>query len=447
MNTLLSVIDVAGLVLFVLYIVQQIVSALMPRPRPAVAGPESGVGITFLIPALNEQDVLADTLENLRAVVPDARVVVIDDASDDATPQIVAAHARRDPGVLHLRREFPEARQNKGKAMNWAVGRLLTLEPWASADLTREVFVVMDADGRVGEDFAPQVRGAFLNPDVMAAQGWMRFRHTGIPRGRGGVLAHMLLFQQDLETFITGHIQRARAWGGAASLTGNGQCMRVSYLDSQLRAGTPPWPDVLLEDFASAVQIRLADPRYRIALLTARVGQQGLLDLPSLIKQRSRWTQGAMQCLPYLRGLWTRSMNPVVRLDFSYFVLAPWLNLILIVSIVSQPLRRIFGWQGLMLPGWVGLLLTVLPLAMQLNWALRYRLDRHLGWWSVPYTLASLPAYSAALLASLPRAYRNFFTGQNAWYKSERHAEGTAPAPSVREDETAEATRELSRRP
>ena len=287
----------------------------------------------------------------------------------------------------------------------------------------------MDADGRIGPDFAPQVRGAFADPRVMAAQGWMRFRMMGDVGGWRGIAGRMLLFQQDLEAFITGHIQRYRVLGGTASLTGNGQCMRASYLADQLGRGVEPWPDVLLEDFASAMEVRLHDPRWRIAFLSAQVQQQGLVDLGQFVRQRARWTQGTMQCLNYLPRLWRQRVHPLNRVDFSYFILAPWLNLILILSVSSQGLRRLTGWQGLILPGWVGVLLTVLPLALQLNWALRYRAERGLSWSAVPYTLLSLPLYSVALLANMPLAYLNHFTGKRAWYKSERHDEVPASGP------------------
>ncbi|MEF2280128.1 glycosyltransferase [Deinococcus sp. YIM 134068] len=435
MTNLLSVVDVIGLLLFSLYAVQHVLSALQPRPKPPTAA--SGVHLTFLIPALNESAVIAATLDNLRDTVPDARIVVIDDASDDGTDRLVARAAGRDPNITLLRREFPEARQNKGRAMNWAVARLIGDSPLKGSDLSHEVFVVLDADGRVGPDFAPQVRGAFADPRVMAAQGWMRFRQTGAPAGRRGLWARMLLFQQDLETFIVGHIQRLRALGGAVSLTGNGQCMRASYVADQLARGVQPWPDVLLEDFASAAEVRLHDPSHRIALLTAHVSQQGMVELSPFVRQRTRWTQGAMQCLAYLPRLWRRPVHPVTRLDFSYFILVPWLNPLLLLSILSHPLRRLFGWEGLALPGWVGVVLTVLPLGIQLNWALRYRAERGLGWWAVPYTLLSLPVYSAALFLSMPRAYYNHFTGRRAWYKSVRHDDRAPvepdPGPARRE--------------
>ncbi|MDB5045724.1 MAG: glycosyl transferase [Deinococcus sp.] len=418
----LYLIDIAGLLLFLMYAVHQTASALRLRPRPPVA--EQGVGLTFLIPAMNEEAVIAATLQNLRSTVPEARVVVIDDASADATAAIVEQYSQTDPMIALLRRVAPEAQENKGRALNWAVARLLQV-PWlAGQDLSQQVFVILDADGRVNSDFAPQVRGAFQNPNVMAAQGWMRFRPVEVTEGGvRGLISRMLIFQQDLETFIVGHIQRLRASGGVASLTGNGQCMRVSYLSHQLGQGNTPWPDVLLEDFGSVMEIVLDSPRHKVSLLPAHIMQQGILDPQAFIKQRARWTQGALQCLPYLTRLWKSGASLITRLDFTYFILSPWLNIVLIVSIASQLLRRVFGWQGLLLPDWAGLLLTVIPLIIQLNWALRFRNEKGLSWWSLPYALISLPVYGAALLCSLPLAYSNYVRRQNTWFKGTRYVE------------------------
>ncbi len=431
MRYVLIAIDLIGLLLFTLYATQQLLSAVQRRLRPPER--EDGVRLTFLIPALNEAQVIGATLANLRATVPGARLVVIDDASDDDTADIVARVAARDPLVTLLRRQPPEARQNKGRAMNWAVRHLVQggFFPEAQDD----VIVVLDADGRVGPDFPRQVRGAFADPHVMAAQGWMRFRQTGAPAGLRGALGRTLLLQQDIEAFITGHIQRYRHRGGTASLTGNGQCMRVSYVADQLARGVDPWPEVLLEDFASAVEIRLHDPAHRVAALTAHVSQQGLIEVPGFIRQRVRWTQGAMECLAYLPRLWRRPGPLLTRLDFSYFILGPWLNALLILSIASQGLRRVFGWEGLPLSPAAGLVLSVLPLLFQLNWAARYCLERRLPWIMVPVILLGLPVYSFVLLTSLPLAYFNHFTGRRGWYKSVRHDDSEPEAP----EDTAQA--------
>ncbi|MFC4637370.1 glycosyltransferase [Deinococcus hohokamensis] len=431
MRKFLTLLDVIGLASFGLYAAQQLASAVITARRIPTAEAGSGAHLTFLVPALNEEQVIEPTLRNLRQMAPEARVVVIDDASDDQTAQIALRLAAEDPGVQLLRRTLPEARQNKGKAMTWAVRQLLQ-GPLSGRDLTQEVLVGIDADGRIGPDFAPQVRGAFLDPQVMAAQGWMRYRQTTTPLpGAHGFVARILLVQQDLENFILGHYQRVRHWAGTASLTGNGQCMRASYVAHQLERGVLPWPDVLLEDFGSALEIRLDDPRWRIAMLTAHVGQQGMIDAVPFMRQRARWIQGTMECLPYLPRLLRSGTHPVTLVDFTYLILGPWLNAALLLSMGTQPLRRAMKVQGLVTPGWVGLAFTLLPLGFQLNWAVRYCREQRLPWTSVVYIMATLPIFSAITLWSLPLAFYRHFTGRNTWYKSVRHAEPLNAGPGT----------------
>lgn len=98
------------------------------------------------------------------------------------------------------------------------------------------------------------------------------------------------------------------------------------------------------------------------------------------------------------------------------------------MSFASQGLRRVFGGQGLTITPEVGLLLTVLPLIMQLNWVLRYIHERRLPLGYIPFAMISLPVYSFALLSSLPKAYFNHFTGRRGWYKSVRHDDAAPEA-------------------
>ena len=44
--------------------------------------------LLVIIPAYNEEESLAQVIANVRAVVPVANIVVIDDGSHDATPQV-----------------------------------------------------------------------------------------------------------------------------------------------------------------------------------------------------------------------------------------------------------------------------------------------------------------------------------------------------------------------
>ncbi|WP_034387282.1 glycosyltransferase family 2 protein [Deinococcus sp. YIM 77859] len=422
MTNFFTALDLIGLILLCFYTLQMSLAALLPRPRRCPA-PQPGLRFTFLIPALNEAQVIEATVRNLRQVAPDGRVAVIDDGSDDATGVLVSALAASDPGVLLLRRTFPEARQGKGRALNWAVRKLLHVLREEGADLSHEVFVVIDADGRIGPELLTEARQVMGDPAVMGAQARVRIRQSTTRLHARNLIGRMLEQQQDVEFFITRHLQVLRTHWHTAALCGNGQFMRASYVEGQFARGVDPWPDVLLEDFGSGLEIRLARPTYRLAFLEHPVTQQGLPNLRRFTRQRARWTQGTLQCLPYLRRLWTTPVPLLARLDFTYFILGPWLNLLIVLTLLTQPLRWATGTQGLLLDPTVSLTLSVLNLALQLNWLIRYQLENRLPPGRLLFTALSLPVYGFALFLSLPLAFKNYLTGRRTWDKSARHAE------------------------
>ncbi|HWS57546.1 MAG TPA: polyprenol monophosphomannose synthase [Actinotalea sp.] len=89
-----------------------------------------------IIPTYQERDALPDTLERTRAAVPDADVLVADDASPDGTGDLADAYAARDPHVHVLHRA---GKEGLGRAyvagFRWALDR------------GYEAVVAMDADG------------------------------------------------------------------------------------------------------------------------------------------------------------------------------------------------------------------------------------------------------------------------------------------------------------
>lgn len=78
-----------------------------PQPRPAAAAVDDGVEVSIVVPAFNEACRLPRTLAAATAFLgtqPYAwELIVADDGSEDATPEIAAAAAAADPRVRHLR--------------------------------------------------------------------------------------------------------------------------------------------------------------------------------------------------------------------------------------------------------------------------------------------------------------------------------------------------------
>lgn len=73
-----------------------------PAPRGAAAGQTrltlpkgESMRISVILPAKNEAEGLRRTLPALRAVLPGAEVIVVDDGSDDATAEVASAHGAK----------------------------------------------------------------------------------------------------------------------------------------------------------------------------------------------------------------------------------------------------------------------------------------------------------------------------------------------------------------
>src|SRR5882724_3514657 len=96
------------------------------RHRPGSPDDPEAFDWHFVIPCRDEAAVIGDTLDYLRSAFPAARVWVVDDASADATADIVAAFAEDDVrSRVHLvRRVLPDARIGKGDALNAAYAAL-----------------------------------------------------------------------------------------------------------------------------------------------------------------------------------------------------------------------------------------------------------------------------------------------------------------------------------
>lgn len=71
--------------------------------------------VTIAVPVYNEAELLAGSLENLRAqTFTDFEVLIFDNASDDDTPRVAADFAARDPRFQHIRQPH-----NKGALRNF----------------------------------------------------------------------------------------------------------------------------------------------------------------------------------------------------------------------------------------------------------------------------------------------------------------------------------------
>ena len=306
------------------------------RHKPSRPGDATAFSWHIFVPALNEELVIGGTVSYLRASFPAAHVWLIDDQSEDGTAAIGAELSRADPRVHLVSRRLPDARTGKGAALNAAYRALSEWLP-ATADRSAIIIGVVDADGRPAPDCLDVCSGArlFGDPVVGSVQVLVRMlnRDDRHPLPRAGRLAnaagHLLLQMQDLEFRVAiSAIQETRMLTRTVGLGGNGQFSRLSALDTLADTNGEPWKGALLEDYELSLHLMMTGHRNEYTPDTY-VDQEGLPDIFRLVRQRTRWGQGTMQCGLYLRQLWASPhVGPLAALEATYYLLQPWLQLV-----------------------------------------------------------------------------------------------------------------------
>ncbi|MDQ1392168.1 MAG: 1,2-diacylglycerol 3-beta-glucosyltransferase [Acidimicrobiaceae bacterium] len=266
--------------------------------------------VYFLVPCLNEEGVIGSTLNRLLSN-PEARVVVVDDASQDRTAQVVRSVGG--DRTLLISRTLPDAQKGKGPALNAGLPAIVADVRGRGLDPSQVLVCVMDADGDLSDGALGHVLPLFDDPKVGGAQLGVRISNRE---------ENLLTTMQDFEFWgLAATAQLGRVRLGTVSLGGNGQFTRLSAL-SEL--GAAPWSTALTEDLDLA--LRLMERGWRLTTTPlASVHQQAVLTFPALIRQRTRWFQGHMACIGHLRKLWgSAAMSNLSVLEVSAYLLIPW---------------------------------------------------------------------------------------------------------------------------
>lgn len=116
----------------------------------------------MLIPTYNERENLAMIVQRVRAAVPTADVLVLDDNSPDGTGQLADDLAAADPQVRVLHRQ---GKEGLGKA--YLAGFQVGLDDGYDA------LVEIDADGSHRPEHLPQMLAALADADVVIGSRWV----------------------------------------------------------------------------------------------------------------------------------------------------------------------------------------------------------------------------------------------------------------------------------
>lgn len=262
------------------YLYETAGDAPFPLPRTAI-----------LIPAWNEAPVLTASVEGLLALNyprDRLRVVVIDDASTDETPQVLRALTARYPGsVEHLWRE--NGGQGKAHTLNHGLAHVLG-DDWAEAVL------IMDADVVFDSDALWRMTRHLAEPNVGAVTAYIK---EGSGK-QGNYLTRYIAFE-----YITAQAAARRAHnvlGVVACLAGGAQLHRRTSLEA---IGGRIDTSTLAEDTVTTFETQLAGRRVVFdGYATVLAEEPG--DLASLWKQRVRWARGNLQVTHRYRHVWFR---------------------------------------------------------------------------------------------------------------------------------------------
>jgi len=229
--------------------------------------------LTILIPAHNEEMVIERTVQHMLALhYPEDRlkILVIDDASTDATPEILDQMAAGNPRINVFHRYKPDGGRGKAAALNAAMKLV-----------TSELIAIYDADNCPEPDaLLFLVARIMQNSTVVATVG--KFR-TG--NKRKNILTRCI----NVEGLCFQNIMQAgrNTLTGVSFLTGTNYVIRRDIVDE-----LGGWDEeALAED--SEMSIRLYMQGYRIDYVPYSVSwEQEPETFAVWLKQRTRWARG-----------------------------------------------------------------------------------------------------------------------------------------------------------
>jgi cellulose synthase/poly-beta-1,6-N-acetylglucosamine synthase-like glycosyltransferase len=258
------------------------------RRRRRAPPPAMPPRVAVIVPAWNEASVLGRTLDQLmRLEYPPEllRAYVVDDGSDDGTPELIDAKAAQYPGrVVNLRRE--NGGQGKAHTINHGL-RQIQAEDWYEAVL------VIDADVIFTPGSLRRMTCHFGDPEIGAVTAYIK--EGSRP---SNYMNRFIAFE-----YITAQAGARRAQnvlGVQACLAGGAQLITRESLEA---VGGVVDTTTLAEDTVTTFRIQLAGKRV-VFEPHAIVWAEEPREVVGLWKQRIRWARGNVQVTLLFRRVW-----------------------------------------------------------------------------------------------------------------------------------------------
>ncbi len=204
-------------------------------PSSSPRDPVDPQSVLVIVPTYNELDNLPRILDRVRAAVPLASVLVVDDSSPDGTGELADTRAADDPKIQVLHRS----------EKNGLGGAYLSGFAWG-LDRGYQVLVEMDADGSHAPEQLPRLLAALSNADLVigsryvpggAVVNWPKRREV---LSRGANLYSRLALGAPVKDITAGYrAYRSEVLKGIqlGSVQSHGYCFQVDLTWRTLVAG------------------------------------------------------------------------------------------------------------------------------------------------------------------------------------------------------------------
>ena len=254
--------------------------------------------VSIMIPAHNEESVIAHTVENIRNLTyKNIEIILIDDRSEDNTLEVIKSLADKFDNVKYLSRK-KDAFPGKSAVLNDAL-----------VIAQGEAILVFDADATVEPDFLSKLVPNLEPEDVGAVQARKVIRNSD---------TNILTKCQNNEYTLDTYLQVGRdAIKGAVELRGNGELIKRKALED-----IGGWNNYTITDdldMSTRLHIKGWDVRY---CLDAKVYEEGVCYIIPLFRQRRRWLEGTIRrYLEYFfQAISSKKMSLKAKLDMVVYI-------------------------------------------------------------------------------------------------------------------------------
>lgn len=296
------------------------------KARQQAADPAFTPGVSVVIPAYNEEKVIAKTIASvLESTYPALEIIVVNDGSADNTSAVVKSSYGDRAGVILLEKE----NGGKSSALNLGFQRA-----------AGEIIVAIDADTLLAQDAITLLINDFKDPAVAAVSGNVKIGNV-----------HNLLTKWQHIEYVTGFNLERRAfaaWDCISVVPGAIGAWRKSavascgyYEEDTLAEDT----DMTLELLKNGYKVRFVEQ--------AHAYTEAPSNLRSFLKQRARWSYGILQCLWKQRDLFCNSRDKVLGFlvlpnmwlfQYVFQALSPAVDLVFIAGLLGNSAAKVTAY-------------------------------------------------------------------------------------------------------